>query len=123
MKRSDSQLSRRIPLPAIDNCDGCGACCTEQAALPVHLVGEFSRMDPVSPLPAALAAELRATIQRFERDGWPDSFSPCIWYDPEMRRCKHYEHRPKLCRDTLEPGDEKCREWRQDKGVDPLTRR
>ena len=23
----------------------------------------------------------------------------CLWYDAEMKRCRHYEWRPQICRD------------------------
>lgn len=108
-------------LPMVTSCEGCGACCTEQAALPIHLVGEKFRLEPVSPLPESLKAELRDAVERFLRDGFPPDGSPCIWYDAEKRQCKHYEHRPELCRDEVTVGDEACRRWRQRKGIDPRT--
>lgn len=81
---------KRVPLPTITNCDDCGACCTGQAALPINLVGEHFRMKPVTPLPQALADELRATAARFLADkSFPPDGSPCIWYDADTRRCKH----------------------------------
>lgn len=38
---------------------------------------------------------------------------PCLWYDEETRRCKHYEHRPEVCRDSIVPGDPACLATRQ----------
>lgn len=38
---------------------------------------------------------------------------PCLWYDPESKRCKHYEHRPQVCREAIQPGDAACRAARQ----------
>lgn len=96
-------------LPVVSNCDNCGACCTGQAALPVALVGDGFRMEPVSPLPPELVTELLAIRTRFIADGFPPDGSPCIWYDAETRRCRHYEHRPTLCRDAVKVGDEACR--------------
>lgn len=107
----------RRRLPVISNCDDCGACCTGQAALPIHLVGDGFCLGPVSPLPLELIAELEATTERFMRDGFPPDGSPCIWYDPEKRQCKHYAHRPKLCRDEVKVGDKSCRRWRKTCGV------
>lgn len=110
-------------LPVVTNCDGCGACCTGQAALPVNMVGSTFRMPSCSPpLPPELEAELREAAERFEREGWPADGTPCIWYDAEARRCRHYEHRPTLCRDEVEPGDDACRRWRRASGVDPVRR-
>lgn len=33
---------------------------------------------------------------------------PCLWYDEEGKRCRHYEHRPEVCRDAIAPGDDAC---------------
>lgn len=113
----------RTQLPVITNCDDCGACCTGQAALPVHLTGDGAlRLDGVNPLPGHLRDELRAAVDRFHRDGWPPDGSPCIWYDAATKRCKHYEYRPTTCRDEVMPGDEACRRWRKIAGVDPTPK-
>ncbi len=110
---------KRKTLPLVKSCDDCGACCTGQCALPIHLVNEHAGIEPVSPLPPELADELRETVARFQRDGWPDDGSPCIWYDAEKRQCKHYEHRPELCRDEVKVGDTACLKWRKAVGIDP----
>jgi len=115
-------MTKRIPLPEISNCDDCGACCTGQAALPVHLVGEDFRLEGVKPLTAELRAELLEAVARFRRDGFPPDGSPCIWYDGLHRRCRHYDYRPELCRDEVQPGDESCRRWRRETGVDRQAR-
>lgn len=109
---------KRLQLPVVTNCDNCGACCTEQAALPIHLVGKHFRMEPVNPLPPELEAELLVTVEGFLKDGFPPNGSPCIWYDSETRRCRHYEHRPTLCRDEVKPGDDACLRWRRALGID-----
>ena len=113
---------KRIELPQVKDCNDCGACCTGQAALPVHLVGEGFRMQPVKRLPPELAAELRAAVERFKAEGFPPDGSPCIWYDPETKQCKHYEHRPEVCRDEVKPGDEACHRWRRSVGIEPKAR-
>ena len=33
--------------------------------------------------------------------------SPCAWFDPDTRRCRHYEFRPALCR-HFAPGSREC---------------
>lgn len=103
-----------IPLPTI-TCDGCGACCTEQAALPVSWHAGTVRFhdDPLPP--AAILAELREMRDRFVRDGFPPEGSPCVWY--EAGRCRHYEYRPSLCRDEVVTGDEACMGWRKERGI------
>jgi uncharacterized protein len=113
---------KRQTLPVVKDCNQCGACCTEQAALPIHLDSDDPYELPVSPLPAELKAELAATRERFNREGWPQDGSPCIWYDAEKKSCRHYEHRPKLCRDAIKPGDESCRRWRKACGIDPTIK-
>lgn len=113
---------KRTPLPTIRSCDDCGACCTEQEQLPLVLIGERFRLPGVAPLPDWLATELRAELERFQRDGWPTPGGPCLWYDPETRRCRHYEYRPVLCRDGVKVGDEACRKWRRGAGIDPTPK-
>lgn len=113
---------KRIVLPTITDCSDCGACCTGQAALPIHLVNDNVSLESVTPLPPELAAELRAETERFLRDGFPPDGSPCIWYDAETKRCKHYEYRPVICRDEVQPGDDSCRRWRRSVGVNTQRR-
>ncbi len=33
---------------------------------------------------------------------------PCLWYDEESKRCRHYEYRPEVCRTAIQPGDDVC---------------
>lgn len=40
---------------------------------------------------------------------------PCLWFDTEAKRCRHYEHRPEACREAVVPGDEHCNEFRAGK--------
>ena len=93
----------------------CGACCAEQAALPIHLANpnETCRLPGVNPLPEILRLELLALAEKYMRDGFPPDGSPCIWFDEKSRLCKHYEFRPELCRDEVLPGDESCQLWRR----------
>lgn len=115
---------KRIQLPTVTNCNSCGACCTGQAALPIHMAGHpkscfrDTPMPSVNPLPEGLRQELLAQTDVFLRDGFPPDGSPCIWYDAETKRCRHYDHRPVLCRDEVQPGDESCLRWRKEKGID-----
>jgi Fe-S-cluster containining protein len=40
----------------------------------------------------------------------------CLWFDPVSRKCRHYEHRPPVCRE-FEVGGEDCLAWRQHRGI------
>jgi Fe-S-cluster containining protein len=98
----------------------CGACCTGQAALPVSWYAAPEPLGDPATLPAGLRADLFALLAHYRESGdWPPDGSPCVWYDPASRRCRHYEHRPQLCRDEVQPGDAACRRWRRACGVGP----
>ena len=84
------------------NCDNCGACCMEMRTPP--FIG-----DEYFSLPDDLFVEV---IEAVQSDRPPES--PCIWLDLETRQCRHYEHRPDICRDELECGDKACRAWRKE---------
>ncbi len=114
---------KKLHLPVITSCTNppCGACCEGQAALPISLLApELTGMVPVTPLPPALVAELQTAKGFFMAHGFPPNDSPCIWYDRDKKQCKHYEHRPEICRDSVKVGDEACRRWRKAKRVDPV---
>ena len=80
-----------VQLPIL-NCDHCGACCHLQPA-PPYMPTELD------VLPRHLLAELQAA-----RPG--DGKGPCFWLTSE-NRCRHYEHRPEVCR-QFELGGEDC---------------
>jgi Fe-S-cluster containining protein len=92
------------------SCDGCGACCTEQAGLPVSW---YLVMEPDTPLPPGMREGLVALREEWLRDGFPPDGSPCVWLDGT--RCAHYEHRPAICREAVAVGDENCLAWRRAK--------
>lgn len=96
-----------IDAPAKTCPDGCGLCCAEQGTPPM-LMDEYAR------LPAAL---------QWDRDTHHDRYGdalPCLWFDTEAKRCRHYEHRPEACREAVKPGDEDCGLFRRVAGLDPL---
>lgn len=108
-------------LEVIDSCDGCGACCLAQTSPPMYVAilwnreameghPEFERVDA---LPESLKGELQEYIERLKDSSIPNPETPCMWLDAETRRCRHYEHRPNICRDSLERNDENCRAWRE----------
>jgi len=40
----------------------------------------------------------------------------CLWLDESTGGCRHYEHRPSICRE-FEMGSEECHSWREEYGV------
>ena len=94
----------------------------EQEALPVNLIDRgphYSTIDGCKPLPEWLEAEVRAVWERMQRGEFDPIGQPCIWFDQETRRCKHYEYRPEVCRD-FEVGEESCLRWRfTELGIEP----
>jgi len=94
--------------PATDDpCGGCGLCCAGQGTPP------FTRCGGDSP-PPHLEWDIESHKWRYD-DGLP-----CLWYDAEGRRCRHYDHRPLACREAVVPGDESCNEFRAGGGLLPL---
>ena len=94
----------------IPSCDGCGACCMKIGVPPFdESEGTLDREDlDFQVLPLELAAEVE---QAFSRGAESFVGKPCIWFDSESRRCKHYEWRPVLCLE-FEPGNPICLEDR-----------
>ena len=95
-------------LPII-SCESCiAACCREMNSPPF-----LGKMDVQLPtLPQEIQDSYWAGMDLREAAGWPDGV-PCFWLDQETNQCKHYEHRPDICRDALEVGDEGCVSWRK----------
>lgn len=67
----------------------------------------------VAALPEHLIQELREYIEILRNPSLPNPETPCMWLDLETRKCRHYEHRPNICRDTLERNDAGCRTYRE----------
>ena len=90
------------PLPVIESCDGCGACCRVVTFPPFRRIfdegGEEAwerlRWDRPDLLVAILAAEAAR-----KAGGEPSFGSPCLWFDAEAGRCRHHELRPRACRE------------------------
>ncbi len=89
-----------------DPCKDCGRCCSTQGTPP------FTGCEGDDP-PPELAWDIDKHADRY------DLGLPCLWYDTETKRCKHYEHRPQVCRD-FQPGEPQCNEWRVELGLPRL---
>lgn len=88
---------------SITNCQNCGACC-RAIGLPPFLFGE------ILALPEDLKSEMIAWQE--EKDTKENSGEPCVWYDSVNHVCKHYDHRPMICRD-FQVGDTFCINYRR----------
>ena len=94
------------------SCDGCGACCMHALEPPFAGVnGVAAGNDPCWD---AVPESLKMEIVDFRINLRPKSphDQPCIWLDLTTKRCRHYEYRPKLCRD-FEFGGADCLEFRE----------
>jgi len=118
---SDSPLG----LPVIESCDGCGACCLVVTQPPFYHVFEDIGEEALERLQRErpdLAAELHADYKERQAAGGPFYGTPCVWFDQESRKCRHYEYRPLACH-MFEIGEEDCRDARRRAGVGLSTDR
>jgi Fe-S-cluster containining protein len=67
----------------------------------------FGEPHPFRPadLPPVLVEEIDFHFSGLTRGQEP--LARCLWFDAVTRQCKHYEHRPQLCRD-YELGGQAC---------------
>ncbi|WP_437224462.1 YkgJ family cysteine cluster protein [Planctomicrobium sp. SH661] len=83
------------PLPMLESCEGCGACCRTISAPPFridHTVNEPRERG----VPQDLIDEFLPTWEvRFQ----VITDRPCLWFDEETLRCRHYDIRPSACRE------------------------
>jgi Fe-S-cluster containining protein len=92
----------RGKLPVIASCEGCGACCLVVSRPPFRRVfdgeGEevWERLKWERP---DLRAEVLADDRARAAAGGPFYGTPCLWYDPKTARCRHYDWRPRACRE------------------------
>lgn len=106
-------------LPVVDSCDACGDCCTVVCLPPFVRVfdgeGEeaWERLRWDRP---DLLAELLAVERERRVTGAPTFGSPCLWFDPETRRCRYHGLRPRACREFAVGGLD-CRDARRRAGV------
>jgi len=92
-----------------DSCSDCGLCC-EGIGSPILLYAtrpNWKAFHPYRPadLPKALSQEIDDHFAGLLRGQEPQA--RCLWFDPQTRRCKHYEYRPQICKD-YELGGPQC---------------
>lgn len=120
-----------MQLPVL-KCDDCGACCERMGTPPMYaafcppdgaVIADWAKRTPDWVLwqlvPQELQDELRDYYRRMLAGDTPDRSAlelPCLWYDEQTHRCKHYEFRPTICREFV-VGCESCIEQRQAKGL------
>src|ERR1700691_4762925 len=110
-------------LPIIDSCDGCGVCCLVVTHPPFYSVFEEFGEEAWERLKRErrdLLLEIVVDHRTRRADGSPLVGTPCLWYDQETRRCKHYEYRPLACRE-FEVGGEDCHDARRRAGISAMT--
>ena len=107
----------------VTSCDGCGACCMTQESPPgyllqllygSHFASSPEDLERFSTLPEPLLDELRQYAKLMQEKKRHPNGGMCIWFDENTRRCKHYDLRPKICRECLQPGDDVCLGWREE---------
>jgi Fe-S-cluster containining protein len=125
------------PLNLEDPCRGCGVCCMHMRSPPFAVKGEEAGgrtvavrrgdeiddicVDVYDDLPEELLAEWQAYLIGVCSDPSESGEDrPCYWFDLETRRCKHYEHRPEICRE-FEVGGEDCENHRELYDLGPLN--
>ena len=128
---------KRRSLPVV-SCDGCGACCMHIGTPPAMfpLFANLGEKDPETcrrmggdddfdiweAMPESLRQELadyyRAVLIDKNIPSRSGKGMPCLWFDEETRRCRHYEHRPSTCRD-FEVGGVDCLGHRKRVGISP----
>ena len=112
----------RATLAVIESCDGCGACCLVVTTPPFRRDfdggGEEAWERLAWDRPDLLAGILDADRAR-RAVGEPSFGSPCLWFDAETGRCRHYDDRPHACR-VFDLGGVDCRGARRRAGMDRL---
>lgn len=104
-----------LPVIGVPTCEGCGLCC-QGIGSPVLLYASrpgWGETHPYRPrdLPDELRQEIDEHFSGLVRGEEPQT--ACLWYDPDTRRCRHYEFRPQVCRD-YELGGRACLSRRRD---------
>lgn len=90
-----------------DSCDACGLCCEGIGSPPLLFVSRpgWEEWHPfrIEGMPEELIREIDEHFGGLFRGQEPQE--RCIWFNPETRKCRHYEWRPQVCRDYELGGD------------------
>jgi hypothetical protein len=121
LRSAASELLPVLSLPPDVNCGNCnGACCRHMGYPPFWaMYTEPEHAENSDPEWIALMVthpELAMEARQGAIDHRGDQELPCIWLDLETNRCKHYKHRPQVCRDFEERSDG-CLDHRQRLGL------
>jgi len=92
-------------LPIV-NCNDCGMCCMHMNVPP------FTYMDGDEP-PSEFKQEIDLYVNSVR---YSDDAIPCMWLDVSTGKCKHYDHRPAVCKD-FEVGGESCQLYRKEANI------
>ena len=106
-------------LPIVESCDGCGACCLVVTHPPFYSVFEEEGEEAWERLKRErrdLVLQIAGDHKRRRVGGEPLVGTPCLWYNPETRQCKHYDYRPLACRE-FDVGSEDCVDARRRAGI------
>ncbi|MFO0953464.1 MAG: YkgJ family cysteine cluster protein [Isosphaeraceae bacterium] len=110
-----SRRDRPTGLEVVDSCDGCGACCRFVSLPPYRREFDGDGEEFWERLrrerPDLLAAILDEHSAR-RAEGAPLYGTPCLWYDPATAGCRHYDLRPRACR-QFEVGSVDCLDARR----------
>lgn len=91
------------------SCTNCGVCCMHLSSPP------FSDPKVFNALPNELRQPILDWMDARDHLGLGDE-NPCLWFDIEKRQCKHYEHRPRVCRE-FKMGSKDCLATRENAGI------
>src|SRR5947209_7573510 len=93
----DLMSAPSVVVSIIESCDGCGACCQVVTSPPFYRIFDESGEDAWERLkrerPDLLAALLADSRAR-RAGGGPSFGTPCLWFDGQTGRCRHYDLRP-----------------------------
>lgn len=111
------------PVPdrrVIDSCEGCGACCLVVTTPPFRRVFDGEGEEAWEQLRREhpdLVAEIAGHTQALRLEGRPSYGTPCLWFESATATCRHYDLRPRACREFALGGTD-CRDARRRAGID-----